>query len=495
MPTPRPEMSLRDLGGGEAGVEEQLGGRLGVDRRRPRRRRSARARRPCGRPCAGSMPRPSSRTEMTTLPPAWRAEISSVPVAGLPAATRSAGRLEAVVERVADEVHERVAERVDDGAVELGVLADELELDLLVELGREVAHEAREAQEDGLDGDHPDLHDHLLQGLRGAGEVLHRLGEARARRPGRRGASTCVRCTTSSPMKCMSWSSRSASTRTVEAPLAGCWPAARAAARRRRPARRPRLAAAGSSASARLGVGLDGGDVRHGAGERGQRVVLARSVASHTSISRPSKASTCSSVGAEATISPCSASARQHHVGADGGHRDVVGERGRRRARRGGPPRPRRAARRRRRGRRRGRPPGSGVRSRTSPRRLGDQRLGVDPLLARRPRSRRRPRQRVEAREQHVDGVALEAAGALAQQLEDVLHLVRERRHAGEAHRRAHALQGVRDAEDLVDRLAVVGLLLDPDDGEVELLEVLARLRQEHREVLGDVHASAPCGR
>ena len=44
------------------------------------------------------------------------------------------GRLEAVVERVAHEVHERVAERVDDGAVELGVLADELELDLLAEL-------------------------------------------------------------------------------------------------------------------------------------------------------------------------------------------------------------------------------------------------------------------------------------------------------------------------------------------------------------------------
>ena len=101
-----------------------------------------------------------------------------MPVAGLPAATRSSGALEAVVERVADEVHERVAERVDDGAVELGVLADELQLDLLAELGREVAHEPREAQEDGLDRDHPDLHDHRLQGVRGAREVLHRLREA-----------------------------------------------------------------------------------------------------------------------------------------------------------------------------------------------------------------------------------------------------------------------------------------------------------------------------
>ena len=42
----------------------------------------------------------------------------------------------------------------------------------------------------------------------------------------------------------------------------------------------------------------------------------------------------------------------------------------------------------------------------------------------------------------------------------------------------------VRDAEDLVDRLRVVGRLLDPDDGEVELLQVLAPLGEEHGEVL-----------
>ena len=115
----------------------------------------------------GSMPRPSSRDRDD--------DVAAGVAGGDLAACRSArlaggdallGRLEAVVERVADEVHERVAERVDDGAVELGVLADELELDLLAELGREVAHEAREAQEDGLDRDHPDLHDHRLQGVR-----------------------------------------------------------------------------------------------------------------------------------------------------------------------------------------------------------------------------------------------------------------------------------------------------------------------------------------
>ena len=74
---------------------------------------------------------------MITLPPAWWAEISSTPVVGLAARrSRSSGRLEAVVDRVAHEVHERVAERVDHRAVELGVGADERELDLLAELAR-----------------------------------------------------------------------------------------------------------------------------------------------------------------------------------------------------------------------------------------------------------------------------------------------------------------------------------------------------------------------
>jgi hypothetical protein len=106
-----------------------------------------------------------------------------------PADGRLAGRdallggLEAMVERVADEVDERVAEGVDDGAVELRLLPGEDQLDLLVELQGKVAHEPREAQEDGLDGDHPDLHDHRLQRLRGAREVLHRGDE-----PGHLGA-------------------------------------------------------------------------------------------------------------------------------------------------------------------------------------------------------------------------------------------------------------------------------------------------------------------
>jgi hypothetical protein len=99
-----------------------------------------------------------------------------------------------------------------------------------------------------------------------------------------------------------------------------------------------------------------------------------------------------------------------------------------------------------------------------------DQRLGLDLLLAALVDRVDGRGEGVEALEQDVDRLTGQAALALAQELEDVLHLVGQRGHAGEAHRGAHALQGVGDPEDLVDRVLVVGALLDPHDGKVELL-------------------------
>src|SRR3712207_8719640 len=49
------------------------------------------------------------------------------------------------------------SDRVDDRAVQLRVLAQQLEVDLLAQAGGEVADEAREAQEDSLHRDHADL--------------------------------------------------------------------------------------------------------------------------------------------------------------------------------------------------------------------------------------------------------------------------------------------------------------------------------------------------
>ena len=85
------------------------------------------------------------------------------------------GMLDSVVHRVAHQVDDRIAERIDDRAIELGVPPDELQVDLLAELARQVADESREAHEDDVDGDHPDLHDHRLECLTGAGQVLDGL--------------------------------------------------------------------------------------------------------------------------------------------------------------------------------------------------------------------------------------------------------------------------------------------------------------------------------
>ena len=82
----------------------------------------------------------------------------------------------------------------------------------------------------------------------------------------------------------------------------------------------------------------------------------------------------------------------------------------------------------------------------------------------------------------------METAGALAQQLEDVLHHMRELGDGGKAHGRAHALERVRDPEDPVDRLLVCRVVLERDDGEVQFLKMLLRLGQEHRHVFGGVH-------
>ena len=208
-----------------------------------------------------------------------------------------------------------------------------------------------------------------------------------------------------------------------------------------------------------------------------------RSETTHASISRPSKVSTSSGVGDALERLAVARDHREHHVGAHGGHRDVVvqargdldhaaavGELGQLV------------------GRRRGDADALGLLLGRAvahePAQALDQDLRLDLLGAGVVDRLDRGRQRVQALEEHVDGDALQPAGALAQQLEDVLHLVRQRRHAREAHRRAHALQRVRDAEDLVDRRRIVGRLLDTDDREVELLQVLAPLGEEHREIL-----------
>jgi len=108
-----------------------------------------------------------------------------------------------VIDGIAYEMDERITNCINDRAVELGIGAAQAQLHVLAELPGEIAHEPRQATEDGRHLDHPDLHHDRTQGLRAALELLHRLPD-----PGTSDWATsdasCVRWTTSSPMQCMS---------------------------------------------------------------------------------------------------------------------------------------------------------------------------------------------------------------------------------------------------------------------------------------------------
>ncbi len=81
------------------------------------------------------------------------------------------GHFDAVVDAVADQMDQRVADLFHHGLVELGLLAGELEVDLLAEPLREVTRHAREAAEHETDGQHAHAHDAFLQAAHVALEV------------------------------------------------------------------------------------------------------------------------------------------------------------------------------------------------------------------------------------------------------------------------------------------------------------------------------------
>ena len=145
------------------------------------------------------------------------------PSRALPAATRSSGRLDGVIEGVAHDVHQRIDELLDDQLVELGVGAAQLEPHVLVEIAAQPPHHARELLEDLAQRNHAHLEHRRLELPELAVERLVDLGElaADARRAGirqqpRRSASpSAPRWITSSPTRFISSSSLRMSTRTV----------------------------------------------------------------------------------------------------------------------------------------------------------------------------------------------------------------------------------------------------------------------------------------
>ena len=100
-----------------------------------------------------------------------------MPIGFFPFATRSSGRLDAVIERVADDVHQRIGQLLDHHLVELRVFAAQHQLDLFVQLARDFAHGARELRVDLPDRHHARLDDRFLQLVELAVEVARDLGQ------------------------------------------------------------------------------------------------------------------------------------------------------------------------------------------------------------------------------------------------------------------------------------------------------------------------------
>ena len=78
--------------------------------------------------------------------PDWRAETDSRPISRLPALQPLGGRLDAMIDRVADDVGQRIADHLDHLAIELDVAAVDIDQHLLAELGRQVADHARQSR-------------------------------------------------------------------------------------------------------------------------------------------------------------------------------------------------------------------------------------------------------------------------------------------------------------------------------------------------------------
>ena len=76
-----------------------------------------------------------------------------------------------MIDRVADDVHQWIADLLDEHLVELCVLASKDELDVFVQLTRELAHAARHLREDLPNGHHPQIDCQLLKLVELAGHI------------------------------------------------------------------------------------------------------------------------------------------------------------------------------------------------------------------------------------------------------------------------------------------------------------------------------------
>ncbi len=100
---------------------------------------------------------------MMICPPWWQAESRIVPPRDFPGRDARGRAFDSVIGAVAHQVGQRIPHQFENLAVELGFGAMHLELDLLAELGAEVAHNARQFLPGIADRLHTGLHHAFLK--------------------------------------------------------------------------------------------------------------------------------------------------------------------------------------------------------------------------------------------------------------------------------------------------------------------------------------------
>jgi hypothetical protein len=87
------------------------------------------------------------------------------------------GRLDAMIDSVADHVDQRIAQLVDQLPVELGVLAPQHQADLFALRTRDVAHQSRHLAEQASHRNHAQRHGVVLQTAGDAHQLAHGVRE------------------------------------------------------------------------------------------------------------------------------------------------------------------------------------------------------------------------------------------------------------------------------------------------------------------------------
>ena len=100
--------------------------------------------------------------------------------------------------------------------------------------------------------------------------------------------------------------------------------------------------------------------------------------------------------------------------------------------------------------------------------------------------------ERIDALEERVDDILVELELFLADEVEYILHLMRELSDLVEAHRRRHAFERMRVTENLIDDGGILHIVLKAQESIVERLQMLVRLVEEHVHVLIRIHICTP---